>query len=368
MNDLSTQQEQILKIVKKIGPSKANQIIEEYNQDTPDNAANVYEQLNRLKAKGYIKKQDRLYIPVINPNTQSGGLLNPKEIAEIQDYAQDPYLLDKIGTDFNPQLINLNDIKLLAFCVITSEMDSFGDKNRMHMLLEGEPSSGKSTLIETAYTQYGGIFVDPETSKIGLIGSVQKSTYTPGALALADQNTLYIDELDKFSSEEQTGLLQALESGKIRINKDGVHKEVLARVRVIATCNNQQKIIEPLRSRFDIIKKLPKFDIEEQKEILSNQFQEWGQPKHAIKDLEFFKKYMEYAINHKTSLPNPNTEEREKLRAIYLNEVTSPTSQLFTKTTRQKTTPIRLAHTIAKAKLHPTITTDDLKTALNLIR
>ena len=62
------------------------------------------------------------------------------------------------------------------------------------------------------------------------------------------------------------------------------------------------------------------------------------------------------------------TTEREKLRATYLSEATNQTSPLFNKTTRQKTTPIRLAHTIAKAKQHETIQLEDLKDAIELIR
>jgi len=370
MNDTSTQQEQILDIIEELGKEATpTNILKKYKEKyETEFSGNLYEQLNRLKAKNYLILDNKIYKNKRQRKFKNVTRLTDDEIQEIKEYINDDKLLDKIGADFNPYLINMAKEKLLAFLVIASEQDSNGDKNRTHMLLEGEPSSGKSTLIETAYANYGGIFVDPTTSKAGLIGTVKGSIYTEGALAQADQGTIYIDELDKFSYNDQTGLLQALETGKIRLNKDGVHKEINARVRCIATCNNLQKIIEPLRSRFDIIKKLPKFDLQDEGEILSNQFQEWGQPKQNKKDIEFFKKYLEATINYKTQLPPPETTEREKLRATYLSEATNQTSPLFNKTTRQKTTPIRLAHTIAKAKQHETIQLEDLKDAIELIR
>jgi Mg-chelatase subunit ChlI len=97
-----------------------------------------------------------------------------------------------------------------------------------------------------------GILVNSElTSKTGLVGDARGKKIHPGLLARSHGSILLVDELDKMSVEDQNGLLQAMEEGEYIITKGKNRQTFKAEVRVIATCNNLNKIQKPLIDRFD---------------------------------------------------------------------------------------------------------------------
>ena len=123
---------------------------------------------------------------------------------------------------------------------------------RLHVLLYGGPGTGKSEFLSWWQEKMDGVLVNSElTSKTGLVGDARGKKIHPGLLARSHGSVLLVDELDKMSVEDQNGLLQAMEEGEYVITK-GTNREMFkSEVRVIATCNNIQKIQQPLVDRFD---------------------------------------------------------------------------------------------------------------------
>lgn len=123
---------------------------------------------------------------------------------------------------------------------------------RLHILLCGGPGTGKSELLGWWQQKMDGVLVNSElTSKTGLVGDARGKTIHPGLLARSDGSVLLVDELDKMSIEDQNGLLQAMEEGEYIITKGKNRQTFKAEVRVIATCNDINKIQQPLVDRFD---------------------------------------------------------------------------------------------------------------------
>jgi Holliday junction DNA helicase RuvB len=113
------------------------------------------------------------------------------------------------------------------------------------ILLTGPPASAKTLFLQSLMKLKSSHFIDcSNTSKSGVIDYVfdNKPKY------------LLLDELDKLPRKEQTFLLNLMETGIVSETKFGKTRKIEMKTSVIATSNNVEKIIEPLQSRFFVIK------------------------------------------------------------------------------------------------------------------
>jgi replicative DNA helicase Mcm len=161
--------------------------------------------------------------------------------------------LDFLSKHICPYLVGTEwDIIRKCSLLMCVSNDRNNLRMRLHLLLYGEPGSGKTEFLSWWQRKMNGKLINSElTSKIGLVGDARGKIITPGLLARYDGNILLVDELDKMKNEDQNGLLQAMEEGSYTITKGKYSQQFQAEVRVMASCNNLSKIQRPLIDRFD---------------------------------------------------------------------------------------------------------------------
>lgn len=173
---------------------------------------------------------------------------------------------------------------------------------RLHILLCGGPGTGKSELLNWWRRKMDGVLVNSElTSKTGLVGDARGKTIHPGLLARSNGSVLLVDELDKMSIKDQNGLLQAMEEGEYIITKGKNRQAFKAEVRVIATCNDINKIQQPLVDRFDFPFKVARISRIKRAEYVSDIIDSF-MGKNAKDYSLVVKAYLHWAKNAKTRI------------------------------------------------------------------
>lgn len=365
-NGLSKQRKEILETIKQLGKAKPNDIVAK----NPD-IKNVYEQLERLLQDGYVKRISERTFAL----TERGEIIFEKktekrvnlqfteeEIKLFTEMSKQPGWVDRLAEQLNPALLGLITERKACLLSIVSPEDKYGDRNRIHTLLSGPTSVGKSKIIEWMRDFLWGYFMDPSAKRSSIEGTGKGYQFSQGLLQRADNSTLYIDEIDKLSSDEQTTLLRAMEAGKVDVNKDRVSQQTNTRVRVIATCNNKNRLIEPLRSRFDIqleINDLSKEDIDR---LMTKRFNDWNRPKMTLEADFSLKRYLLYAAQFDVKLP----EDRETM-ALHTKEQLK-WGQLQNKDIRQIESIPRLMLGLAKIKLIKEPGEEELREVIEIIK
>ena len=157
------------------------------------------------------------------------------------------------------------------------------------------------------------------TSKIGLVGDARGKTITPGLLARYDGNVLLIDELDKMKNDDQNGLLQAMEEGSYTITKGKQSQKFQAEIRVMASCNNLEKIQPPLLDRFDFpihVSRIPRGErADHVSDIIDSFMGKQGKDYAAV-----VKAYLSWAKKKETSIdPGDEKQIKQVIRDYILN-------------------------------------------------
>ncbi len=255
-------------------------------------------------------------------------------------------------------------------------------------------NSGKSQLLKriNLVAPKGRYVSGKGVSAAGLTAAVVRDEFLrgwsleAGALVLASNGIVCIDEMDKMSPEDRGAMHEALEQQTISISKANIQATLLARTTVLAAANpklgrfdryavlaSQIDLPPTLINRFDLI--FPIKDLPDKKEdekmashILNlHQNPEIEEPEIPTKLL---RKYVAYARqNIKPILTEGAIKE---IKDYYVNMRGTVTTEeagvrAIPITPRQLEAAVRLAEASAKVRLSNKVTREDAKRAIDII-
>lgn len=317
--------------------------------------------------------------------------ITDEDEAQILKLAEDPDILDILVNSFAPNLILSREIKLAVLCLIVKAGNTEELREEIHICIMGDPGTAKTQLKEFAFklAEKGIKASGTNASGVGLTGAVDKDPVlnTPiinaGALPMANNGHLFLDECEKLPKEESQKMLDAMESGEFTITKWGLMETLPAHTSIMAignpvygrfdpysskSINDQLNIYPPLLSRYDLVIALEdKEDEAKDKQIaqsILNKFRPGSNNTmdndNKIIDPELLQKYLIYARKHYNPVPIDNKELDKFLIEYYLE------SRQMGKDARSFEAVNRFAGAIAKLQLNDQINVDDYKEAIDM--
>ncbi len=329
-------------------------------------------------------------------------IITREDEEKIRELASDPWIVHKVILSIAPSLYGMwSEKESIAYLLFGGVPKYTPDGTRIrgdiHVLLVGDPGTGKSQLLQSAVKLAPrGVYTSGKGSTAaGLTAAVLRDTTTgewyleAGALVIADGGIAAIDEIDKMREEDRSAIHEAMEQQTVSIAKAGIVASLNSRTSVLAAGNpkfgrydesltipENLNLPPPIVSRFDLIWLLKDRPNEGKDRALA----EYVLNVHS--DVEKFsppinpdllKKYISYARRYVK--PRISREAAKLIEEFYVSmrrkalEVTSDKGgpPPIPITTRQLEALIRLTEAHARLKLKQVADEEDAEAAIRIM-
>jgi len=325
--------------------------------------------------------------------------INEEDEKKILELSEDPEIFEKLAKSIIPSVWGYREIKeslILQLFGGVKKIHADGQKRRgdIHILLIGDPGVAKSVTLNfmADISPKGRYVVGKSASGAGLTATVVRDEYLrgwsleAGAMVLANKGLICIDELEKMDPQDRSSMHEAMEQQTVTISKANVQATLRAETSVLAAANPKLGRFDPYQSvaqqidlpptlinRFDVIftlKDIP--DKEKDMKIARHVLEEHKKEgKTMLIPRELFRKYVAYAKQKiKPLLSEEAIEEIENFYVDLRNRPVSSESALrpIPISARQLEALIRMSEASAKLRLDNTVTKEDAKRAIDIIK
>ena len=324
--------------------------------------------------------------------------ITEEEERKIKELSQDPDLFRKLINSVAPSIYGYEKVKeslllQLVGGVRKVRSDKVVSRGDMHVLLVGDPGSGKSALLKRVSTiSPKGRYVSGRgVSGAGLTATVVRDEFLrgwsleAGALVLASNGICCIDEMDKMTTDDRAAMHEALEQQTVSISKATIQATLIARTTVLAAANPKFGRFDPygiiadqinlpptLINRFDLIFPIKDLPDPVRDEKLASHLLVLHQTPDLYKpelSTEFLRKYIAYA--KQKIIPRLSDGALQEIKEFYLTMRSSGSTDEGIKavpiSARQLEALVRLAEASARLRLSEETTREDARRAIDLL-
>ncbi|MEM4248331.1 MAG: minichromosome maintenance protein MCM, partial [Candidatus Nanoarchaeia archaeon] len=185
--------------------------------------------------------------------------VSKEEEKQIRDIAADVRVYRRLINSIAPSIYGYDKVKEALLMQLLGGVrkvrkDGVVTRGDIHILLVGDPGAGKSAILrrtvliapKARYTSGKG------TSAAGITASVVRDEFLKGwsleagAMVLANNGLVAIDEMDKMNAEDRAALHEAMENQTVSISKANIQATLLARTTVLGAANPKLGRFDPM--------------------------------------------------------------------------------------------------------------------------
>jgi replicative DNA helicase Mcm len=327
----------------------------------------------------------------------SSIVISKEDEKKIIQLSEDPKIYDKLISSLAPGIYGHDRVKeaiMLLFLGGVQKRRGDGVKNRgdIHILLIGDPGSGKSQLLKRAavIAPKGRYVSGKGASGAGLTAAVVKNEFIggwaleAGALVLANKGVCMIDELDKMSEDDTSAMHEALEQQSVTISKANIQATLRCETTVLAAANPKLGRFDPFESlakqinlppalinRFDLIFPFRDEPNVEKDEIMAKFILNMHKDKETVKpdiDTDTIRKYIIYARQQIHPVITETALMEIKTYYVSMRNANNDSgNRAIPISARQLEALIRLTEASAKSRLADKATKRDAQRAISLL-
>ncbi len=324
--------------------------------------------------------------------------ISEEDEQKIIELSQDPELYSKLVNSLAPSIYGYGKVKEALLLQLVGGVrkvrsDKVVSRGDTHILLVGDPGSGKSAMLKriSVIAPKGRYVSGRGISGAGLTAAVVKDEFLKGwsleagALVLASNGICCIDEMDKMISEDRAAMHEALEQQTVSISKANIQATLISRTTVLAAANPKFGRFDPfgiiaeqinmpptLINRFDLIFPIKDLPDEARDEKMASHILKLHQDPDFYEpeiSTEFLRKYIAYA--KQKVVPTITNNALQEIKEFYLKMRTSGSEEGGIKaipiSARQLEALVRLTEATARLRLSDKATESDAKRAIGLI-
>eukprot|EP00730_Choanoeca_flexa_P007830 TRINITY_DN12397_c3_g2_i1.p1 TRINITY_DN12397_c3_g2~~TRINITY_DN12397_c3_g2_i1.p1 ORF type:complete len:927 (+),score=270.91 TRINITY_DN12397_c3_g2_i1:144-2783(+) len=301
---------------------------------------------------------------------------------------------NQIVSSFCPQVFGMYVVKLAVIMVVTggvARTDPSGTRTRgeSHMLLVGDPGTGKSQFLKYAceLVPRSVITTGIGSSSAGLTVTAVKDEgewcLEAGALVLADGGLCCIDEFSGIREHDRGSIHEAMEQQTLSVAKAGLVCKLNTRTTILAATNPKGSydpeeslsvnvaVASPLLSRFDVIMvlldtKSADWDTHVSDFILQQRTVSAAQAQQD-KDLWTMNKLKAYLAYIKSFAPKVSSAAQQVLSKYYQLQRLADNGQQARTTIRMLESLIRIAQAHARLMCHGEVSLVDAVVAVTVM-
>jgi len=385
------------------------------NRVTPGTRVNVVGIYSTFKGKAMEKGSASLqqpYIRVVCLQEEAGDShsrfnFTQQEIQRFESFAREDKIHEQLFSQIAPNIFGAEEIKKAVACLLfggarKTMPDGTNRRGDINVLLLGDPSTAKSQFLKFAskvapisvYTSGKGSSAAGLTATVVQDANSREFYLEGGAMVLADNGVVCIDEFDKMRPEDRVAIHEAMEQQTISIAKAGITTMLKSRTSVLAAANPPSGRYDDLKSaqenidlqstilsRFDLIFIVkdpadPERDKMIARKVLDNHRLAGSRQEdseQSKEEVDFLKRYIHYCRSQ--CFPRLSEQAQDRLAAFYVeirgeargaaqrDDSDNPPVPV---TVRQLEALIRISESFAKMGLQPVATLEHVEMAIQL--